>query len=360
LQLQKNHAGGELIDYVMNDEGNRAWGIFKIWPEWRDMFENKEISQDLPPFLSPMIGNWVRDEITGEIIDGELLHVHSVDNPGYDRAYARFIGKCTGPIDQCMRELRPLAAAGLVKEWRDNSCPCPKNFLNTKLSLGAAGMPPAETQPPKNDGNSNPSLETVTKDVESLKQTYTSLSQEVSSIKTLTEAMAAKMGISAGGEGDAGTGNPAVAAAGKEKDDKKNETQDIAAIKAELEALKKEEKERKAADEKRAKATEERERKRLARTIVAGELLLEKSITEDKRKEREDYYFNLKDEANPEKLQDLTLLAKTYESKLQKLVPQTEEDPIAIAAAGLDDDYTVHGAAEPNYDEIENSITEDI
>lgn len=356
LELQKNHAGGELVDYVMNEEGNRAWGIFKIWPEWRDMFENNELSEELPPFLSPMIGNWKEDQITGEIIDGELLHVHSVDHPGYDRAYARFIGKCNGPIDQCMRELRPLAAAGIVKEWRDNSCPCPKNFLNTKLALASSGMPPTETQPPKNDGSSTPSLETVSKDVESLKSTYSALSQEVSSIKTMTEAISAKLGITAGDGADGGT-PPAVAAAGKDQDGKPKANAEVEAIKAELADLKKEAKDAKTAEEKRIKLSQEKERRRLARIIAAHELLVKKSITDDKRKEREDYYFNLKEEGS-ENLKDLTLLAETYEAELKKVVPDTEEEQIAIAAAG--DEYGIHGDQEPDYDSIEASITEDL
>lgn len=356
LELQKNHAGGELVDYVMNEEGNRAWGIFKIWPEWRDMFENKELSEELPPFLSPMIGNWKEDETTGEIIDGELLHVHSVDHPGYDRAYARFIGKCNGPIDQCMRELRPLAAAGLVKEWRDNSCPCPKNFLNTKLALASAGMQPTDTQPPKNDGSSTPSLETVSKDVESLKSTYSALSQEVSSIKTMTEAISAKLGITAG-ETPEGGAPPAVAAAGKDEDAKKGKSAEIDAVKAELAELKKEAKAAKEAEEKRVKTAAEKERRRLARIIAAHELLVKKSITEDKRKEREDHYFNLKEEGT-ENLQDLRLLAATYEEELRKIVPDTEEEAIAIAAAG--DEYGIHGDTEPDYDSIEASVTEEL
>jgi len=357
LELQRNHAGGEIVDYVMNDEGNRAWGIFKIWPEWKDLFEKEELSKDLPPFLSPMIGNWVRDEITGEITDGEILHVHSVDHPGYDRAYARFIGKCNGPIDQCMRELRPLAAAGLVKEWRDNSCPCPKNFLNTKLALASSGMPPTETQPPKSDGSSTPSLETVSKDVESLKSTYSALSQEVSSIKTMTEAISAKLGITAGDQGAEGGAPPAVAAAGKDDEAKKGKSAEIDAVKAELAELKKEAKAAKEAEEKRVKMAAEKERRRLARIIAAHELLVKKTITEDKRKEREDHYFNLKEEGT-ENLQDLRLLAATYEEELRKIVPDTEEEAIAIAAAG--DEYGIHGDAEPNYDDIEREITEEL
>jgi len=79
-----------------------------FFTEFIEMVEKKQIY----PYLSPMIGNQLPDNKTGQYIDGEVLHIHSVKTPGYPPTLAQFKGSCTGGIKQCMDELRPMAAAG--------------------------------------------------------------------------------------------------------------------------------------------------------------------------------------------------------------------------------------------------------
>jgi len=114
VEFQKEFAGGEMVAYIHNSTTHNVYSIIEIFPEFIEMVEKKQIY----PYLSPMIGNQLPDKKTGQYIDGEVLHIHSVKTPGYPPTLAQFKGSCTGGIKQCMDELRPMAASGTLLESR--------------------------------------------------------------------------------------------------------------------------------------------------------------------------------------------------------------------------------------------------
>jgi len=114
LEFQKKFAGGEIVSYIYNQQSNIVYAIIEIWPDFIKMVEDEEIY----PFTSVMIGNQVFNK-EGEYIDGEVLHIHSVETPGYSPTFAKFKAFCTGGIKQCMEELRPMAASGTLLKFRE-------------------------------------------------------------------------------------------------------------------------------------------------------------------------------------------------------------------------------------------------
>ena len=130
LDFHRKYAGGTIIDYYINETTGNVSVIVDIFPEFVNMVKNGKISN----YLSPMIGNLTVDNVTGEITDGEIVHIHSVDIPGYEKNIAKFTGTCDGPIGTCMKELQAVAAAGKILQYRNSSvrvsCKVLKNNSN--------------------------------------------------------------------------------------------------------------------------------------------------------------------------------------------------------------------------------------
>ena len=110
LEWHRQRAGGEIVDFIVNQNTMNASVIIRIDPEWVDTVRSGKISK----YVSPMISNFEQD-VNGELISGEIVHIHSVDVPGYEPAVAQFAGVCTGEYASCRTNLDTLAAAGRMR-----------------------------------------------------------------------------------------------------------------------------------------------------------------------------------------------------------------------------------------------------
>ena len=108
IQEHYEKAKGIITDVIPNRESGNVSVIIELTPEYAKKIDHKDVS----PFLSPMIEGIVQDPITFDIIDGEIIHIHSVDSPGYKPSIAKFFGTCQGTHQECKIKLTPLAAAG--------------------------------------------------------------------------------------------------------------------------------------------------------------------------------------------------------------------------------------------------------
>jgi hypothetical protein len=114
LQIQKKYAVGEFVKHFVKAGSNNVYGVVKVFKEFVDKARNGEI----PKYSSPMIERYKYDMATGEVTDGRVLHVQGVSVPGYDPAVAKLGVACVGMLDNCMQEIRAVAAAGQLAKFQ--------------------------------------------------------------------------------------------------------------------------------------------------------------------------------------------------------------------------------------------------
>lgn len=117
IKYQKLFAKGEIVAGYRNPDSNNVHVIAKVFPEYVQDVRSGRIPSS--PYLSPLV--YVKEWRDGEITDAEVLHVQSVDTPGYDPQIAKISGICQGMIRECMTELRALGAAGKLKESQEKA-----------------------------------------------------------------------------------------------------------------------------------------------------------------------------------------------------------------------------------------------
>ena len=402
IDFHRKHAGGTIVSYYLNPKTNNVSVIVEIFPEFIDMIKNNQISE----FLSPMLGNITQDRSTGEIVDAEIVHLHSVDVPGYEKKIAKFSGTCKGPIGQCMTELVAVAAAGKIKEYRDSSIACPvkflesnKMFFNTAASkpkipkmdlTNPSQQPPMEPTPanaPQNPddpvmakldgiGASIAAMGDEIKKIEAMEDNNAGVLKELSAAggldpeKVMTLASMGSMNPNTPDEDEmkpAGIGAmgeqgqyphkkpmnmmPSAGASGAFERD-----MEFAKMRAELDQMHKKE----------AIAEQTKQqliRKNQAEIIARGEVVLhENGLTQEDMGKRVNHYFTLKNPNNPEQLIDLTLLSQKYKAVIDQHLDHTEppKSEIAItdsiAASGgmlYDSGYPVGDAAAPSVAELD-------
>lgn len=364
LQFQKDFAGGVMRGYWVNPLNQNANVIIEIFPEFIKDVE----SGNIKPFVSLMVGNWKEND-KGEIIAGEVLHLQSVDSPGYDKEIAKFLGTCEGNFNECALELEPLAAMGKLKDYRNSSISCPKKFLNT---LGAEGTSMPEetsttettTETPKKEETNGTSegeskiiekLEGIETKVESIETKVETVEKSQETVKeaVMEVAVAAngvdeekikeKLGMGAAEHPDTDNPKPKdkeepVAAGGNQK------------LLAEVKQTKKELAEMKKERDAEKKVAADNERKRQVEIIIKSKLLTKEITLEDKDKITKDW-MEKKSSSNPEELADLSLVAEEAEKKINSILP--EEDPIAAYGG----DYVIPDSEEVNYTEIEKRFS---
>ena len=362
IDFHRAHAGGEIKQFVINEETGNVSVIIEVYPEYRGMIDNGKVSD----YLSPMIGDISVDPKTGEITGGEIIHIHSVDVPGYDTSIAKFQGTCKGVIGKCMTELAPLAAAGKLREYRNSPIKCPKRFLystNAEVSasmdgqMGQMGMQGQEQQDPVVGG-----LDQIKTSVAAMAQQIQALMQVSDANAAVLQEAAAAANIDASRimtSANAGQqqpqqpqqqgGMPPMGAAGDDK---------ISKLEAQIIELKKKE------TEKETKLKSD-QRIREATIIARGELALkEAGMTKKNLKERIEHYVGLQNEA--EELVDLSLMSQKYEGILDNMVTAesqkavAEKEPELVAASGLlyDDAYPIQESTESDidYDKLEANL----
>jgi hypothetical protein len=111
IKHQKQFAKGEIVAGYRNLGSNNVHMIAKVFPEFKPDVKAGKIPKS--PYLSPLI--YVKQESGDAILDAEVLHVQSVDAPGYEPEIAKISGMCEGMLNKCMTELRTLGAAGKLK-----------------------------------------------------------------------------------------------------------------------------------------------------------------------------------------------------------------------------------------------------
>lgn len=383
IDFHRKHAGGNIVDYYFNPNTKNVSVIVEIFPEFIDMIKNGEIDE----YLSPMLGNIKVDTTTGEIIDAEIVHIHSVESPGYERTVAKFNGTCDGPIKKCVQELQVVAAAGKLQEYRNSSQTCPIQFLNKKTDVSSAGMSaqesPLQSQQPTTPSqpDSDPSSQ-ILAGVDELKTTLAAVGDEIKKIEAVEDAnaevlreVAAAAGIddskvmTVASMGEmAPQNNPAPTEAPTENTNKPNsfgaagekkslESERITKLEKQLEDQKNKQLEKEKRDA-------EKQRVQLATIIAKGEIKLREGGLDQKNlKDRVKHYVELKDTETKE-LIDLKLTATKYQQVLEAITPPPQqqqssavEEPLTISAAGIImDDYPVSEEAEPDYNALEDSI----
>jgi len=352
-QFQKDFAGGIMRGYYVNPLTHNANVIIEIFPEFIDRVKN----EDIPPFVSPMIGNW--KEANDEIVQGEILHIQSVESPGYDREFAKFLGTCEGDFNECAVELEPLAALGKLKQYRDSSISCPKKFLNT---LGAQGNqmpddPPAVIEPSGNETDKGTSAG-ETKILEEIKTITTKVDEVVASVETVKEVVA-EVAVAAEGVDDEdikkklGMGAVDDEPKKDEEDDKKPEP--VAAsgnqkLMDEIKLIKKQNAELKKESEDAKILAIGKERIRQVDIIIKSKLLTKEIKLEDKEKLTKEW-LEKKSLSDNKVLADLSLVADEAEKKVNSIIPAED-----IPLASYGNDYVIPDST-VNYAEIEKEFS---
>lgn len=329
IEFQKKFSQGIMRGYWVNPLTQNANVIIEIFPEYIDDVRNGNIE----PFVSPMIGNWKEDE-NGEIVEGEILHLQSVETPGYDPEFAKFLGTCEGNFNECALELEPLAAMGKIKEYRNSSISCPKKFLNT---LGANGIQMSDTT---NTTDSKPTGESP-KDTSGgeakIIEKLDSIQSEVTTIKEsqdLVKEVIADVAVAAAGVDDAAIKEKlGMGAAGDDDPDKdKPKDEPVAAKGTQSQImLKQKELEKELNTLKKDREIEQKdlaakERARQVELIVKYQLLTKEIKLEDKDAVAKEL-MEKKSSTNPEALADLSVFSEVAEKKINSMIP--EEDPLA-------------------------------
>ena len=107
LDWHRARSAGHIVDFIVNYQTGNTSVIIEIYPKFVDAVRQGKMSK----YVSPMISNFEQDE-NGELVSGEIVHIHSVDWPGYEPEVAQFQGICTGELSSCKANLMTVAATG--------------------------------------------------------------------------------------------------------------------------------------------------------------------------------------------------------------------------------------------------------
>lgn len=347
LKIQAKYSIG-VITIPIIKPNNNVYGIIEIWPEYEDMIDQ------LPPFTSPTLFP-LKEDADG-IEDAQFLNINAVDSPGYPEIFSGVHGVCKNGIKECISELAPLGAAGLLKKARAND----QIFLNNLKSLNRNMSTNPEQVSTTTDPKPEPTLtevvtaiEGVQKTVDEVKVVEEKVVQNVENNNVVLKEVATKTeGVDENkvkekidestteGTDMPPTPEPPVGASGSQKTltipkDLKDHPwakeifNHVKETQKSLEEIKKDANARKEAEKlatRRAQAT----------SIVEREILFQNIKEDDKEKEIKKY-VDLKNEDGTYK--DLEIL----DNYLKSRVPTVEESPIGAAGPvypGLRSDRT--------------------
>ena len=367
LDQHMDKAQGIITDVIPNPSTGNVAFIIDVDKEFAKKIEKGEVSDYLSPLLDSII-----DAKTGEIVDAVIVHVHSVDAPGYHPSIAKFYGTCEGTHEKCINELVPLAASGSTNNTfiqKNQSKPMSAQIPN-------GGQPQPAEQPIVTDVDGDGDLDVIRQSVTAMGGDLQHTQDVADSNSEIMKQMAAAAGIDPSGiqmckaaaaaapetmqqpDPAAVAGMPKqVSAAG----DTKAQGQ-ILKLTQQIETLKKREEER--------DAKEAATRRRMQAEIIAkGEIALHLGgLTTKDYKTRVDKYMTMKQSETSDDLMDLTLTASNYKSISESIVqkaepaPIAEEVPITVSASGyglIDNEYPAQEPATEapvDYDALEADI----
>lgn len=342
-EKQKDHAWGEIVEIYENPETGNVNAIWKPFPEYKnDVLEGK-----ISPFTSPYIVN-----INGDfdsIEDGQLAHLHGVPNSGYPPEIASIKSVCIGGLQQCMTELKSVAAAGKLKQTFSNKPNTQNNTIMGDNAIQGQGNPNAPAQAGAQEGLT---LEGVNAKVESLEQGFGEIQQNLQSVLAKIDALG-------------GTKQPAppVAAAGSDSGSAQvnqtgmqtqvvNEPDKVETITKELEAIKEERKLEKESLEKERSSMALEKRKQQVKEIVEAKLKLHRLKLEDKDTEFK-RLLELKQEGSDEHV-DLSILHEELTSEASSVSAAGDNYSQFTQYFGLTDNND--GDSNKNYYELSKEI----
>ena len=399
IQEHYEKAKGIITDVIPNRESGNVSVIIELTPEYAKKIEHRKVS----PFLSPMIEGIVQDPETFDIIDGEIIHIHSVDSPGYKPSIAKFFGTCQGTHQECKIKLTPLAASGTAANQAISYSYSKNNSEYNKMEPEIT--PPAGTPPAGQDAPGIP----AGGDLEQIKATVVEIGEEVQRVETLidensavTQQLASAAGMDPnqvqmckqqGQQPAAAMGPPQEAVPGMPAQPPQPQAAMghqmgaaagglVAATAADAKVLKLEQQitlmKQQIADQAAKAAIAER--KKMAEIIAKGQITLGlNKVTKKDYQTIVDKYVTMKHTSNPNQLMDLTLMSLQFQEVLNGLSQPPADEPVApaqtapaqvaappatdepltvVAASGYPFGWqpTVTPATKINYDELEENL----
>lgn len=320
IEHQKKYSIGEIVNYMKSETSDNYYAIIDVWPKFQGMIE----SDLIPEFTSPTF--FVNSENQDGIQDADFLNLHAVPHPGYEPEFAKISGMCQGGLDQCMSEMKTLAAAGSQSQDSQSI-----SQGSTKFSLtNSKNKDTMSTEPKTEPTNSDlmTAMTTIQTEVKTIGEKQSQIITAVGDIATQAEgvdsaSIAKTLGVEASKDDETETPEEkTVGAAGGKLNTTPESNQSESAIiqAAEIKKLQKELEGVKTLYQTRENEIDAEKRKTQASQIV-NRLIELKQIPLDKKEEKIKHYIELK---NNDELADLTILHKTLTQEIK-----------VIGAAGL-------------------------
>ena len=299
LNKQKKLAAGEIVDVRHNDKTGNYNAIVKFFPEYYDQIKKG----DIPEYTSPMCAHTdshLDEEGKLHIKDGIGVHLHAVPRPGYPPEISGIKSICEGGLNECMNELKIVAAAGQLAEFQKN-----ERFSKAENQKSQSNMSMQEQQQaapqPAQGADSEARIGALEKTVAELQK----MLQELVSKLGGQQAPAQAPPVGAAGEQVQVTETP------------QEEPQDTKTLAAELAQIKAEREVEKEALQKERETLKLQERTRVATEIVESKIKLHR-LSPDMHDAEIQKLVELQDTDG--KPADLTLLSEEVKSSLQLLV----------------------------------------
>jgi hypothetical protein len=299
LNKQKKLAAGEIVDVRHNHMTGNYNAIVKFFPEYYDQVKKG----DMPEYTSPMFAHTdshLDEENKLHIKDGMGVHLQAVPSPGYRPEISGIKSVCEGGLNECMNELKIVAASGQLAEFQKD-----ERFSNeeNKKSQSIMSMQEQQQAPPQapQGGDSEARIG--------------ALEKTVAELQKMLQELVSKLG----GQGQPPAAPP-VGAAGEQAtvtETPVEEKQDTASLAAELAQIKAEREVEKEALQKERETLALNERTRMATEIVENKIKLHRLSPDMKEVEIKKLVEAIDTDGKPS---DLTLLSEELKSSLQQLV----------------------------------------
>lgn len=309
IEYQKAFAAGEIVDYWINPQTKNVNVIIDVFPAYKE----KILRGKLPSFVSPLVSGEF-STTTNELLDGEILHLQAVDNPGYPRQIAKINAVCAGGLSECMRELRIKGANSSLFSYQNIH----SQLFNTKIHKQGQ-MPEPET----------PTIESLKTEIDDLRKEIKGASGLITEIKTGLEAKVETDNTKADTEGG-------------------SQGEDFTKLKTDYDEL---QKKLQTIEDERKKEAEERlaaDRTRVATEIVENQMRLHMISPNQKSAKIKSLVEAKKSDGT---LEDLTLLHNTLKEQASKIKGAFGGDFVEVA------ELETETQTDPNYDEIYQRIT---
>ena len=303
LNVQKKYSLGEIVRTPFNSITGNHNAVVKFFREHYDRIKKG----DIPPATSPMLAHtksYFDDEGRLHIEDGIGVHLHGVPKGGYPPELSEVKSICKGGLDECMNELKIVAAAGELSEYqKQESFSKGKNQGIQLMSMEQPAQAPPGGQPQQGQDS---------------EARIAALEKGMAELQKLLQELVAKI---SGGAPAAPPGAGMPGAAGEQgavvTETPDGDPSDTASIRAELAQIKAEREVEKESLQKEREALALQERTRIATEIVENKIKLHRLPLEARDTEIQKLVALKTADDQPA---DLTLLATEIRESLKMLV----------------------------------------